>query len=249
MQKPYLSQVFLLDREVIENLANAIPLEGKTVLEIGAGEGILTQALAKKAKKVIAVEIDRDLLPKLKHNLAGVKNVELNFVDARELDFAPFKTIFGALPYHIATPLLVKMIESKADDIVVVVQKEFGLRLAAKPDSKEYSRLSILAQNNCDVNILFEVSRYSFLPAPEVDSIAVHLHRNKKFDLNEQLVSMLFQHKNQTVRNALVHSHKALGLEKAEVKLRIGKSVLAGKKVLELTLEDLNSLSKTFKMR
>ncbi|MFH0922800.1 MAG: rRNA adenine N-6-methyltransferase family protein, partial [Candidatus Micrarchaeota archaeon] len=88
MQKPYLSQVFLLDREVIDNVASAIPLKGKTVLEIGAGEGILTAALAKKAKKVIAVEIDRDLLPKLQQNLEGVKNVELNFVDARELDFA-----------------------------------------------------------------------------------------------------------------------------------------------------------------
>jgi 16S rRNA (adenine1518-N6/adenine1519-N6)-dimethyltransferase len=247
MQKPFLSQVFLLDREVVAGIADAIPLKGKTVLEIGAGEGILTQALARKAKKVVAVEIDRDLLPKLRHNLAGLKNVELNFVDARELDFTAFKTIFGALPYHIATPLLVKMIESQADDIVVVVQKEFGLRLAAKPGSKEYSRLSILCQNNCDCRVLFEVSRFSFLPAPEVDSIAVHLHRNKKFNLNEQLVSLLFQHKNQTVRNALVHSHKALGLEKSEVKIRAGKSVLAGKKVLELTLEDLNSLSKTFK--
>ncbi|MFH0923015.1 MAG: rRNA adenine N-6-methyltransferase family protein, partial [Candidatus Micrarchaeota archaeon] len=212
-------------------------------------EGILTAALAKKAKKVIAVEIDRDLLPKLQGNLKGVKNVELNFVDARELDFAPFKTIFGALPYHIATPLLAKMIDSHAEDIVVVVQKEFGLRLAAKPGSKEYSRLSILAQNNCDVNILFEISRFSFIPAPEVDSIAVHLHHNKKFDLNEQIVSLLFQHKNQTVRNALIHSHKMLGLEKAEVKKRAGKGVLGGKKVLDLTLDDLNSLSKTFKTK
>jgi len=247
MQKPRLSQVFLLDREAVEKMAAAISLRGKTVLEIGAGEGILTQALAKKAKRVVAVEIDRDLLPKLQQNLAGVKNVELNFMDGRELDFAPFKTIFGALPYHIATPLLVKMIESKADDIVVCVQKEFGLRLAAQPGSKEYSRLSVLAQNNCDVNVLFEVSRFSFLPAPEVDSVVVHLHCRKKFDLNEQLVSFLFQHKNQTVRNALVHSRKALGLEKDGVKSLLGDSALSGKKVVFLTLEDLNELSKLFK--
>jgi len=218
------------------------------VLEIGAGTGVLTNALARRAKRVIALEIDSRLREQLLKRVKEFKNVEVNFVDAREFNFAGFKTIFGNLPYHASTPLLFKILESGFEEAVLCLQKEFAERLVAQPGSRDWSRLSVFVQANADVKMLFEVPRFAFTPVPRVDSAVVLLKKNKKFELDAKLVNALFQHKNQSVKNALLHSRKALKLDGNTLVFaleKIGRE--KEKKVRILTLEELARLTKLFK--
>ena len=248
--KKGLSQVFLLDRDAISKIASAIPVRGKTVLEIGAGEGVLTKQLASEVGpkgKVVALEVDRSLAPKLNANLKGVKNVEVNFADALKFDLSGFKIIFGNLPYHISSPLLFKILDSDFSKSVLCLQKEFAERLLAKPGSGEYSRLSVMAQNAADAKILFEIPRFSFVPIPEVDSTVVLLEARKKRVLDEKLVNALFQHKNQSVKKALLHSRRLFGLSKEKAKILAGNFPLSKEKVRNLAIAELEALSKDFK--
>lgn len=247
-----LSQVFLFDRSAINQIASAIPISGKTVLEIGAGEGVLTAALAKKAGakgRVVALEIDRSLAPKMEKRLAGLKNVEVNFVDAVKFDFGGFKTIFGNLPYHLSSKILFKIIESNFSKAVVCLQKEFAARLVAKPGGKEYSRLSVSAQNACNIALLFEIPRFSFVPIPSVDSAVVLLEAKparERRSLNHALVSALFQHKNQSIRKALLHSRKALGLDKNLLLSSCESMPFKERRARQLSLDEFALLSEWF---
>ncbi|HIH19841.1 TPA: ribosomal RNA small subunit methyltransferase A [Candidatus Micrarchaeota archaeon] len=247
--RPELSQVFLLDRDVIENIASALPLHGKTVLEIGAGEGVLTKALSKKVGvrgKVVALEIDRSLSEKIGKSLAGAKNVEVNFVDALDFNYTPYKTIFGNLPYHISSKILFRILESPFEKAVLCLQKEFALRLVAKPGEDDYSRLSVMAQNLCDVKVLFEIPRFSFVPMPEVDSAVVLLEANKKHELNGFLIALVFQHKNQNIRKALMHSRHSLGMGKKSLALMLKDLPFSEKCAKGLSLEDFSKLGEWF---
>jgi len=221
------------------------------VLEIGAGTGVLTNALARRAKRVIALEIDSRLREQLLKRVKEFKNVEVNFVDAREFNFAGFKTIFGNLPYHASTPLLFKILESGFEEAVLCLQKEFAERLVAQPGSRDWSRLSVFVQANADVKMLFEVPRFAFTPVPRVDSAVVLLKKNKKFKLDAKLVNALFQHKNQSVKNALLHSKRALGASEKrllEFINWIGEKKRE-KKVRMLALSELQALSNEFALR
>ena len=245
-QKRRLSQVFLRDENVLEKIARAIPLKGKTVLEIGAGTGVLTSELAKRCVKVKAIEIDRGLAPALEKNLAGQENVEIVFGNALKTSFKGFKTVFGNLPYHIASPLLFKILESHFDEAVLLLQYEFALRLVAKGGSSDWSRLSVMTQARSRTKILFKVSRHCFRPVPKTDSAVVLLKRRKKpVELNADLVNVLFQHKNQTVRNALLHSRKFLGKNEGEIKDFVDslEAKTRSRRVRRLSLQDLKKIS------
>ncbi|MFH1056401.1 MAG: 16S rRNA (adenine(1518)-N(6)/adenine(1519)-N(6))-dimethyltransferase RsmA [Candidatus Micrarchaeota archaeon] len=247
--KKGLSQVFLLDREAIEKIASSISIRGKTVLEIGAGEGILTRALAEKTGpkgRVVALEIDSSLAPKLKERLKGLKNVEVNFADALDFDFSGFKIIFGNLPYHLSSKLLFKILHGNFSTAVLCLQKEFAYRLLAKPGEREYSRLSVMSQNSADVKMLFEIPRFSFVPMPDVDSAVVLLESNKKFSLNHNLVSALFQHKNQSVRKSFLHSRGQFGLGKEEASELCKIIPFSSTRVKNLGLEELSGISEWF---
>ncbi len=252
MQKRGLSQVFLFDRDAINRIASAIPLRGKTVLEIGAGEGVLTQALSKKVGsrgRVIALEVDRELAPKLEQRLDGLKNVEVNFVDALEFNFGAFKTIFGNLPYHLSSKILFKILGMRFEHSVLCLQKEFALRLVAQPGESEYSRLSVMAQNAAEIKVLFEIPRFSFVPIPKVDSAVVLLTAKPEKErraLDADFVNFLFQHKNQSARKAFMHSHKQLGLDKARAASLSSQMPFRETRVRVLGLDELKDLSSWF---
>ena len=244
-----LSQVFLFDRDAIDNIAAAAPIKGKTVLEIGTGEAVLTMALSKQVGskgKVVSLEIDKTLAPKIKENLKGFKNVEVNFIDALKFDFSGFKIIFGNIPYHISSQILFKILETPFEKAVLCLQKEFAHRLVAQPGSRDYARLSVMAQNSADVKLLFEIPRYSFVPIPKVDSAIVLLEKKKGFDLNPLLVNALFQHKNQKVKKALFHSRRMLALEKEDAKKMVEAMKFAETRVKDLTLQELEVLTREF---
>ena len=243
-------QCFLDDESVAEQIAETIELDGKNVLEIGAGTGILTAFLAARAKKVTALEVDARLIPELRQSVLEFDNVEIVRADALYSEFSGYDAVFGNLPYNISTPLLLKIIESNSPFAVLMVQKEFAQRLVAKPDSREYSRLSVLAQNNASVSIISFVPASCFSPSPRVDSAIVLLEKKRASQVNKldaALINSLFQHKNQTVRNALMHSAGNFGFGKEEIKKAVAKLSLSERRACSLAVEELTLLSDEWK--
>jgi len=147
-----------------------------TVVEIGPGAGALTAELAAASRRVIAIEIDPDLIPALRASVPG--NVEVLEGDALEVEFprGVFHVV-GNLPYNVATPLLKRFIEhrDRIRAVTVMVQKEVAERLVADPRTREYGPLSVLIQYYADVKYGFTVSPGAFKPRPKVDSAVVRL--------------------------------------------------------------------------
>ena len=180
-----LGQNFLVDRnilDVIERLAELGP--GDVVLEIGGGEGVLSERLAATAAYVHVVEVDSSLEDGLRDLLGRFSNVTLHMADALEvhlaaLDPAPTKVVAN-LPYSIAATVILRTISELpgVDSWVVMVQREVGERLAAKPATPAYGAPSVLAQLACDVKVLRPVARTVFRPVPNVDSVLVGLRRH-----------------------------------------------------------------------
>lgn len=243
-----LGQNFLVAEEILDEAAQAIPLKGKTVLEIGAGHGELTVFLAKRAKKIVALEFDRKLFAALRENLfqQGIKNAKIVCADALEYDFAGFDVIYGNLPYYITTPLLFKILASGCSKAVLLVQAEVGERIIAESGAHEYSRLSVMVQSQADASVIDFVPKECFNPIPKVDSVLLKLELKKKMDLDEKLVNALFQHKNQSIKNALIHSTAYLGLNKQKARAFADSLGFGDEKVFCLDLKKLEIVCKKF---
>ena len=174
-----LGQNFLVDRnilDVIERLARPGP--GDVVLEIGGGEGVLSERLAARAGHLHVVEVDLRLEPRLRSVLEPFANVSLHFGDALALDPVPSKVIAN-LPYGIAATAILRTVDElpSVGRWVVMVQREVGERLAAVPGTAAYGVPSVLAQMACEVRVLRPVARTVFRPIPNVDSVLVGLER------------------------------------------------------------------------
>lgn len=160
------------------------------VLEIGPGIGCLTRELSEYAKKVVAVEIDRALIPVLNETLAGQDNISVIFEDVLKLDLKALveehftglkKYVCANLPYYITTPILSHLLESKLfDSITVMMQKEVALRLCAKPGTSDYGAFTVFVNYYSEPEILFDVPKGCFVPQPKVDSAVVRLHVRKE---------------------------------------------------------------------
>jgi 16S rRNA (adenine1518-N6/adenine1519-N6)-dimethyltransferase len=175
--KKRFGQHFLTDRSILRRIVEfaQIPSDA-TVVEIGPGPGTLTTELAAVARRVIAIEIDRDLVPSLRSMMPA--NVEIIEGDALEVEWppGPFHVV-GNLPFNVATPLMKRFIEHRMDirDVTMMVQKEVAQRLVAKPSTREYGPLSVLAQYYAVVDYGFTVPAGAFKPRPKVDSAVVRL--------------------------------------------------------------------------
>ncbi|MFW6092734.1 MAG: 16S rRNA (adenine(1518)-N(6)/adenine(1519)-N(6))-dimethyltransferase RsmA [Pseudomonadota bacterium] len=171
-------QHFLADPGVLRQLAAAIGLRpGDRVLEIGPGDGALTEALYGGAGRYVAVELDRDLVPLLKARFPGMEVIN---DDVLRLDLAALLAhgeaggwrLVGNLPYNISTPLVLHLLDhlDAIADMHFMLQREVAARLAAEPGSKAWGRITVLAQYHCEVEVLFEVGPESFTPPPKVHS-------------------------------------------------------------------------------
>lgn len=185
--KKSLGQNFLINPSVCPKMADSAVSNGEeAVIEIGPGIGVLTAELAKRTKNVLCIEIDERLRPVLQETLSDFDNVEIIFGDCMKLDIAEiieqrFKgkkvSICANLPYYITSPIIMMLLESRLDitSITVMVQKEAADRICADVGSRESGAVTIAVNYYSEPDILFRVSRGSFMPPPNVDSSVIRL--------------------------------------------------------------------------
>lgn len=185
-------QNFLVDKNILNKIVAAAQLQpDDVVLEIGMGQGILTEALAQKCAKLITIEIDQDIFPQTKNKLEKYENVDFILGDFLKKADSIFKEIpnkikiVANIPYYITTPILEKLLEhaGRIDFIVIMMQKEVADRIRAKPESKAYGSLTLFINFYCEVEKICDVSPNSFRPSPTVQSTVLRLvpRQEKKY--------------------------------------------------------------------
>ena len=198
-------QNFLIDGHVLDKIiAGAGVTKDDMVLEIGPGIGTMTQYLAEAAGKVVAVEIDRNLLPILKETLADYDNVKVIHADVLSLDLEklvqeenggrPIKVVAN-LPYYITTPIIMALFEQHVPltNVTVMVQKEVAARMKSGPGSKDYGALSLAVQYYAEPYIVANVPCNCFMPRPNVDSAVIRLTRYEEPPVQVKDEKMLFK--------------------------------------------------------
>ena len=255
-----LGQNFLINPTVCPRMAemgNAKP--GWGIIEIGAGVGVLTAELARRADKVVCIEIDGRLLPVLDETLAEFDNIKIVNEDVLKVDlhklieqeFAGMPVAVCAnLPYYITSPIIMNLLEAHLPiaSLTVMVQKEAAARLCAEPGSREVGAVSIAVRYYSDPKILFQVSRGSFLPAPEVDSTVIRLdvrdHPPVEVGSEEQffkVVRAAFSQRRKTLPNTL---SAGLGIPKAQAIEMLEKAgIPTNLRAEQLTLDQFALLS------
>lgn len=221
-----LGQNFLVDDKVIEDLVNGAEITSQDfVIEIGPGVGTLTREILKKAKRVTAIEIDRDLIPILVEELKDFDNFQLMHKDALKIDYNEIigeetkVKLVANLPYYLTTPIIARLLNGKYDfeSLTVMIQKEVADRIHAKPSTKEYGSLSLLVQYYCDTTVIRTVSPTCFLPRPKVESIVIRLDRLSKPRVkvnNEDLFFKVIRSSFNMRRKTLPNGLKVLGFSK-----------------------------------
>lgn len=225
--KKSLGQNFIVDSNILENIVEKAGVHSNSgVIEIGPGIGALTEQLAKKAKKVLAFEIDQRLLPILEDSLKDypVQIIHQDILKAdvqKEIDSYLSECqdlkIVANLPYYITTPILMKLLMDKlpVSSITVMIQKEVAERMAAKPNSKAYGSLSIAVQYYTEAKVVMTVPKNVFVPPPNVDSAILHLNLREQppvevadEDLFFDLVRASFAQRRKTLNNNLSNYFK-----------------------------------------
>ena len=198
-------QNFLIDTHVLEKIISAAGItKNDCVLEIGPGIGTMTQYLAENAGHVVAVEIDRNLIPILKETLADYDNVTVINEDILRVDIKalaeeynggkPIKVVAN-LPYYITTPIIMGLFESgmPIDNITVMVQKEVADRMKEGPGSKDYGALSLAVQYYAEPEIVANVPPNCFIPRPNVGSAVIRLTRHKEMPVEVKDPALMFK--------------------------------------------------------
>ena len=221
--KKQFGQNFISDTNLLRSIVDASGIgEDTTVVEIGCGAGTLTRALAERAKRVYAFDIDRDLQPVLAETLSGLDNVEVIFRDFNKMDLKPFEDEIGAytvvanLPYYITTPLVTKLLEEseKVQGLSIMVQEEVAERFCAKENTPEYGAITAGIALKGSARIVKRVPRTLFFPRPNVDSAVVKIdfERGRVAVKDEkayrQTVKCAFLNRRKTLENNLVNFFK-----------------------------------------
>lgn len=212
-------QNFLHERWVIRRILDAIrPQPGETLVEIGPGRGALTLPLLDAVGRLVAIELDRDLVAELSRKAAGHGELELRCEDALRIDFRQWAPtarsvrVVGNLPYNVATPILFHLLGQREAliDLHLLLQREVVQRMAAPPGGRERGRLSVMVQYACEVERLFDVAPGAFTPAPRVTSSLVRLRPRETplvsvpdEEVFERLVATAFSGRRKTLRNTL----------------------------------------------
>ena len=235
-------QHFLHDAGILARIvASVAPRPEDHLIEIGPGEGALTLPLLRKAGRLTAIELDRDLIEPLRAKAQGVGELSIISADVLTVDFSALAKgtkirLVGNLPYNISTPILFHCLEHAGaiDDMHFMLQKEVVDRMAAAPGSKVYGRLSVMLQLRCTVEPLLHVPPGAFRPPPKVDSAVVRLVPlpaqqlpDVDFALVEKLVRAAFGQRRKTLSNALSDQASAADIDAAGLDPRARAEQLA----------------------
>lgn len=258
-------QNFLIDTHVLDKIISAAGVtKDDMVLEIGPGIGTMTQYLAEAASRVVAVEIDTNLIPILKETLGEYDNVTVINEDILKVDIKnlaveynggrPIKVVAN-LPYYITTPIIMGLFESGVpiDNITVMVQKEVADRMQVGPGSKDYGALSLAVQYYADPYIVANVPPNCFIPRPNVGSAVIRLTRHKNPPVEVQdpglmfkLVRASFNQRRKTLQNGLNNSQEISFPKELIIKAIESLGVPATVRGETLTLEQFAQLANYF---
>lgn len=240
-----LGQNFLINPSVCPRIAETgNAKQGFGIIEIGTGIGVLTAELAKRAEKVVAIEIDKRLIPILEDTLSDFDNVKIINADVMDIDLSKIidenfreldVAVCANLPYYITSPVIMKLLESRLriKSVTVMVQKEAGRRLCAEMGTRDMGAVTVAVNYFSDPRIIFDVSRGSFMPSPNVDSCVV------RFDIKDKtpdgvddekfffkVVRGAFSQRRKTLSNSVSSS---FGIEKSVVMKSIEQAGLSSK--------------------
>ncbi|MDR1892622.1 MAG: 16S rRNA (adenine(1518)-N(6)/adenine(1519)-N(6))-dimethyltransferase RsmA [Oscillospiraceae bacterium] len=254
-----LGQNFIINPDVCPKMAETAVLPDGGVLEIGPGVGSLTRELAKRAKRVLAIELDKRLIPVLKETLAGIENVTVLNGDAMKLDLSVLaREHFGALsftvcanlPYYITSPLIMQLLENRlpAQSVTVMVQKEAAERLTAQPGTRLCGAITLAVAYRAAAKTLFGVGRENFYPAPKVDSAIIQLEifkeppvRTRSEETLFSVIKAAFGQRRKTLLNSL---SAGLSLERARTLKALNTAGIDPTRRAEtLTLEEFAELA------
>ena len=259
--KKNFGQNFLVDERVLGKIVSSAEIsKDDVVIEVGPGIGTLTQALAKEAYKVVAVEIDTTLVPILGELLSDFDNIEIINEDILKVDVNaiaekyPDKKIkmVANLPYYITTPIIMNVLENHipVDSITVMIQKEVAYRMKAQPSTKDYGSLSLAVQYYCEPYLVANVPQNCFMPRPNVDSAVIKLTvmdkpkvqvNNEKFMF--EFIKAAFSQRRKTLVNC-IFSSGLLTLSKDEIgKMLNGLGYDERVRGESLTLEDYGKIT------
>ena len=245
------SQNYLIDSNKVNFILEHANIQNdETILEIGAGIGTLTIPMAKKAKKVIAIEKDPIICDVLRQRIIKEKlsNVEILNEDALKIDFPDFDKTVSNLPYQISSPITFKLLEYPFKKAILMYQKEFAKRMQAEVGTKDYSRITVALYFKADCKIINIVKPSCFIPQPKIDSAIIELTPKPiqvENELFSSVIRALFQHKNKKAKKALIESAHELNSDKKTMKSLLSnvENDLFEEKVFLLKPEEILEIS------
>ncbi|MBI3028774.1 MAG: ribosomal RNA small subunit methyltransferase A [Candidatus Rokubacteria bacterium] len=256
-----LGQHFLRDAGIARRVVEIAGLTSQDLcVEIGPGEGALTFLLAERAGRLLALEVDEQLVHGLRARLAALTHVEVRLADARRFDYSTLPAlrpapegrvvVVGNLPYSVSKPILERLVAARTavSEMVLTLQKEVAERVAAGPGSKRYGALSVLTQLYCDARLALAIPPGAFRPPPKVDSAVLHLRvraaprapigDEERF---HRLVKAAFSQRRKTLANALAGG---LGVSVATARQWLGAAGIdGGRRAETLSLEEFSRLN------
>ena len=257
IKKKY-SQNFLLDENIIDKIVQSADISSESyVIEIGPGFGALTKHLVNKSKKLLLYEIDEELIPHLDKLFESNDNIHIEHKDFLKvenidrdidefLDGSRDVVLVSNLPYHITTPIIMKILEEskKIHRLVLMMQLEVAKRLTSKPNTKDYNALSIIIQDQTDAKYLFKVPKTVFQPRPNVDSAVIRLDVLQNHDkdlLFYRFVHHCFSQRRKTLVNNLYSNY---GVEKDKISMLLNDLLIDDK--IRAEALDLNKIKDVY---
>ncbi|MDE6504748.1 MAG: 16S rRNA (adenine(1518)-N(6)/adenine(1519)-N(6))-dimethyltransferase RsmA [Clostridia bacterium] len=232
--KKKFGQNFITDKNLLASIVAQSGVEsGDTVIEIGCGAGTLTRAIAERAARVIAFEVDTSLKPVLERTLSGVENAEVIFKDFLKVNLTELEKqtgeycVIANLPYYVTTPLITKLLEEgkRCKSLTVMVQEEVAQRLCAKENTPEYGAITAVIALTASAQIIKKVPRTMFTPRPNVDSAVVKLSvEHGRIDVKDEAlykktVHAAFAARRKTLENNLINTFKLTREQTREILL------------------------------
>jgi len=256
--KKDLGQNYLTDDNIVKKIVDSLDIKPTdAVVEVGPGIGSLTEVIAKKAKKVYAVEIDPIATQMLKEMLFDVKNIEIINKDFLKIDLDELLNgetgdikFISNLPYYITSAVIMKVLESevKVKDMVVMMQKEVALRINAKISTKDYSVFTLMTDYYAKKEVLFNVSKNVFYPKPKVDSSVVRFTPldKKKIEVKDEkmlfkVIKAAFQNRRKIILNSLSNG---LLIEKEKILICLNNlGIKSNLRAENITLEEFGKIA------